>query len=64
MEAHWATLTKNWKGKFLQHKKTRPGDEKMTNLTVRIVKLPPMRVASVRAISEAPERDAWEKIRA
>jgi len=36
----------------------------MTDLDVRIVKLEPMRVASVRALSESPERDAWEKLRA
>jgi hypothetical protein len=36
----------------------------MTDLEVRIVKLPPMRVAYVRAISETPEREAWEKMRA
>ena len=36
----------------------------MTEPDVRIVKLEPMRVASVRAISETPERDAWEKVRA
>ena len=35
----------------------------MTESDVRIVKLEPMRVASVRAISETPERDAWEKVR-
>ena len=34
------------------------------DLQVDIVDLPPMRVASVRAISETPERDAWEKMRA
>ena len=36
----------------------------MEELEVRIVELEPMRVASVRAISETPERDAWEKMRA
>ncbi|MFQ5789311.1 MAG: GyrI-like domain-containing protein [Acidobacteriota bacterium] len=36
----------------------------MTRLEVRIVRLEPMRVASVRAVSETPERDAWEKMRA
>jgi DNA gyrase inhibitor GyrI len=34
----------------------------MTDLEVRIVKLEPMRVASVRCISDMPERDAWEKL--
>jgi DNA gyrase inhibitor GyrI len=36
----------------------------MTDLEPRIVTLDPMRVATARAVSEAPERDAWEKIRA
>jgi DNA gyrase inhibitor GyrI len=36
----------------------------MSDLEVRIVKLEPMHVASVRAISGSPERDAWEKLRA
>jgi DNA gyrase inhibitor GyrI len=35
----------------------------MSDLKVRIVRLEPMRVASVRAVSETPERDAWEKLR-
>ncbi len=33
-------------------------------MDVRIERLMPLRVASVRVISEAPERDAWEKLRA
>jgi len=36
----------------------------MSDLDVRIVKLEPMRVASVRAVSESPEVDAWGKLRA
>jgi DNA gyrase inhibitor GyrI len=36
----------------------------MTDLEVRIVRLEPMRVVSFRGISETPERDAWEKMRA
>ena len=35
----------------------------MSDLDVRIVKLEPMRVASVRAVSESPEVDAWSKLR-
>ncbi len=30
----------------------------------RIEKLEPMRIASVRVVSESPERDAWRKLRA
>ncbi len=36
----------------------------MADLDVRIVKLEPMTVARMRAISETPERDAWEVLRA
>ncbi len=36
----------------------------MADLKVEIVRLKPMRVATVGAISETPERDAWEKMRA
>lgn len=36
----------------------------MSDLQVDIISLPPMRVASARAISETPERDAWAKVRA
>ncbi len=36
----------------------------MTDLEVRIVRLEAMRVASVRTISESPEHEAWEKMRA
>ncbi len=35
----------------------------MSDLDVRIVKLEPMRVASVRVISHSPEVDAWSKLR-
>lgn len=35
----------------------------MSDLDVRIVKLDPMRVASVRVVSESPEVDAWNKLR-
>ena len=35
----------------------------MTELQIHIIELRPMRVASVRVISESPERDAWEKMR-
>lgn len=34
----------------------------MTALDVRIVTLPPMRVASVRVVSEHPEDDAWRAL--
>lgn len=34
------------------------------DLQVRIVELEPMRVASVRVISQNPEQEAWQKLRA
>jgi len=44
----------------------RPGSHPMnttaSDIVARIVRLEPMRVASVQAFSEAPERDAWEKL--
>jgi DNA gyrase inhibitor GyrI len=40
------------------------GVEKMDDLEVRVVTLEPMRVASVRAVSESPEQDAWERLSA
>ncbi len=36
----------------------------MAELDVRIERLEPMRVASVRAVGRTPEHDAWEKISA
>jgi len=35
----------------------------MSELKVRIEELEPMRVASVKVVSESPENDAWEKLR-
>jgi DNA gyrase inhibitor GyrI len=34
----------------------------MSELEVRIERLEPMRMASVRVVSDTPERDAWEKL--
>jgi DNA gyrase inhibitor GyrI len=39
-------------------------EETTADLDVRIERLEPMRVATARAMSETPERDAWEKLRA
>ena len=35
----------------------------MSKLEVRIERLEPMRMASVRVVSDTPEHDAWEKLR-
>lgn len=35
----------------------------MSELEVRIERLEPMRMASVRVVSDTPERDAWRKMR-
>jgi DNA gyrase inhibitor GyrI/DNA-binding HxlR family transcriptional regulator len=42
---------------------TKEKERKMKKFEVRIVKLEPMQVASVRAVSTTPENDAWEKMR-
>ena len=42
---------------------TKEKETKMKEFKVEIVKLEPMHVASVRATSTTPERDAWEKMR-
>lgn len=39
-------------------------EKEIEDLFVQVVELEPMRVASVRAFSTTPERDAWEKLRA
>jgi DNA gyrase inhibitor GyrI len=36
----------------------------MNTINVRIEKLEPMRVASVRVVSEHPEAEAWERLKA
>jgi DNA gyrase inhibitor GyrI/DNA-binding transcriptional ArsR family regulator len=41
---------------------TKEKEGKMKEFQVEIVKLEPMRVASVHTISTTPERDAWEKM--
>ncbi|MFX1534906.1 MAG: effector binding domain-containing protein [Promethearchaeota archaeon] len=48
---------------YFEEKHTMSEEQKI-DLEVRIVRLEPMRVASVRVISETPENDAWEKMRA
>ena len=49
---------------YIQKTHTKRRKPNMKKLNVNIVELEPMRVASVRAISETPEHDAWEKMRA
>ena len=39
-------------------------EKEIEDLFVQVIELEPMRVASVRAFSESPENDAWEKMRA
>jgi len=43
---------------------TRSGLERAMDLDVHIERLPPMRVAWVRAVSHRPERDAWQLLSA
>lgn len=49
---------------YIQKIHTKQKEQKMKEFEVKIVKLEPMRVASVCAISKTPEHDAWEKMRA
>ena len=42
---------------------TKEKERKMKEFEVEIVKLEPMQVASIRATSTTPERDAWERMR-
>ncbi len=42
---------------------TKEKESRMKDFNVKIVKLEPMTVASVHAISTTPEHDAWEKMR-
>ena len=48
---------------YIQKVHTKEKEARMKEFQVRIVNLEPMHVASVRAISTTPERDAWEKMR-
>ncbi|UCE96950.1 MAG: GyrI-like domain-containing protein [Candidatus Bathyarchaeota archaeon] len=48
---------------YIQKVHTKQKEPKVKEFEVRIVKLEPMRVASARVISGAPENDAWEKMR-
>lgn len=49
---------------YIQKIYSRRREREMKELDVRIVRLEPMRVASVRVISETPENDAWKRMRA
>lgn len=39
-------------------------EKEIEDLFVQVIELEPMRVASARAFSETPEKDAWDKLRA
>ena len=49
---------------YIQKVHTKQKEPKMKEFEVKIVRLEPMRVASVQVISATPENDAWEKMRA
>lgn len=48
---------------YIQRVHSKDKEGKMRRIEVKIVKLEPMLVASVRAVSTTPEADAWEKMR-
>ncbi len=52
------------RAEYIQKVHIKRREKIVKELNVRIVKLEPMRVASVRAISKTPERDAWAQMRA
>lgn len=49
---------------YIQKVHAKQKETRMKNFEVRVVKLEPMHVASVKVISSTPENDAWEKMRA
>ncbi len=49
---------------YIQKVHTKQKEPKMKDFKVKVVKLEPMHVASVRAFCTTPENDAWEKMRA
>lgn len=49
---------------YIRRTHAKERESTMKELDVRIVRLAPMHVASVQAVSETPEHDAWEKMRA
>ncbi len=55
-----STRTKRYIEKIYAERK----EKEIEDLFVQVVELEPMRIASVRAFSESPENDAWEKMRA
>ena len=49
---------------FIERVHSKTPDDSIDFSDIRIVELPPMRVAYVRAISKSPENDAWSKMAA
>lgn len=49
---------------YIQRAHTKQKEQVMKEFEVRIERLEPMQVASARVISETPENDSWEKMRA
>lgn len=49
---------------YIQKVHTKQKEPRMKEFKVQVVRLEPMRVASARVISETPEKDAWETMRA
>ncbi len=57
-------LKSTWTKRYIEETYERRKEKEIEDLFVQVVELEPMRVASVRAFSETPEKDAWEKLRA
>jgi DNA-binding transcriptional ArsR family regulator/DNA gyrase inhibitor GyrI len=57
-------LKSTWTKRYIEEIYEQRKEKEIEDLFVQVVELEPMRVASVRAFSETPERDAWEKLQA
>ncbi|MGY5879942.1 MAG: effector binding domain-containing protein [Candidatus Thorarchaeota archaeon] len=52
------------RSEFIQRIHSKTSDDSVDFSDIRVVELPPMRVAYVRVISKSPENDAWAKMAA
>ena len=60
----FSTLRSTHTARYIEKVYAQRKEKEIEDLFVQVIELEPMRVASVRAFSESPENDAWEKMRA
>jgi DNA-binding transcriptional ArsR family regulator len=60
----FSTLQSTRTARYIEKVYAQRKEKEIEDLFVQVIELEPMRVASVRAFSESPENDAWEKMRA